>query len=194
MGHIANLSNSLYQKAHLLKAIIKLIKTKNIISFLRRPELVAVLKIGSSAPWFFKTFCICNTYGIQSILCEKNIPHRDCNEMGAISKYLSNIAFFCIIYMYIGKNSTFCTTCKFQFLKKHKLVKFWKIVKWYLYVYGYCLLSCNYPLHWLNKGNLINQSFIRSLPQYSLVLTFDPLTKLLWRINISASASMGLGY
>ena len=139
MGHIANLRNSLYQKAHLLKAIIKLLKTKNIISFLRRPELVAVLKIGSSAPWFFKTFCICNTYGIQSILCEKNIPHRDCGEMGAISKYLSNIAFFCIIYMYIGKNSTFRTTCKFQFLKKHKLEKFWKIVKWYLYEYGYCL-------------------------------------------------------
>ena len=65
-------------------------------------------------------------------LCEKNIPHRDCSEMGEISKYKSNIAFF--VWNILGKNATFRT--KFRF-KKNELVKFWKIDKWYLY--GYCL-------------------------------------------------------
>ena len=38
-------------------------------------------------------------------LCEKNIPHRDCSEMGAISKYVSNIAFF--ILNILGKTLLF---------------------------------------------------------------------------------------
>ena len=38
-------------------------------------------------------------------LCEKNIPHRDCSEMGAISKYVSNIAFF--VWNILGKTLLF---------------------------------------------------------------------------------------
>ena len=63
---------------------------------LRRPELVAVLKNGSV---IFFYFCICNIHGIPSIhMCKKNIPHRDCSETGAISKYVSNVAFLYEIY------------------------------------------------------------------------------------------------
>ena len=61
-------------------------------------------KIGSA---IFFHFCICNIHGIPGIfIYKKNIPHSDCSEIGAISKYVSNIAFY---KKYIGNNSTFPT-------------------------------------------------------------------------------------
>ena len=47
----------------------------------------------------FFYFCICNIHGIPSISVQKTIPHRDCSETGAISKYMSNVAFLYEIYM-----------------------------------------------------------------------------------------------
>ena len=55
---------------------------------------------------------------------KKIIPHRDCSEMVAISKYVSNIAFLYEIYR---ENATFRT--KFRIKKKNKLVKFRKNYK-----------------------------------------------------------------
>ena len=53
-------------------------------------------------------------------LCEKNIPHRDCSEMGAIYlKICVQYSLFCM--KYIGKNVTFRTEFRF---KKNELVKF----------------------------------------------------------------------
>ena len=43
---------------------------------------------------FFFNFYTCNIHGIPSIFMWKNIAHRDCSETGAISKYVSSIAFF----------------------------------------------------------------------------------------------------
>ena len=52
----------------------------------------------------------------------KNIPHSDCSETGAISKKLSKIAFLYEIYR---ENATFFT--KFR-IKKNELVKFLKMI------------------------------------------------------------------
>ena len=69
------------------------------IYILGRPELVANLK--NQLRDFFLIF-VCVIYVILKVfwlyLCEKNIPHRDCSEMWAISKFVFDIAFLYEIY------------------------------------------------------------------------------------------------
>ena len=92
----------------------------------RRPELVAVWKIGSI---FKNYFCICNIHAFPKIFMWKNIHRRDCSKEGTIPKYVANIVFM----KYIGKNATFL-----QRISNLTIAwNFEKIDIWYLY--GYCL-------------------------------------------------------
>ena len=100
---------------------------------LRRPELIAVWKIGFVNVLIF-AYVILMVFRVY--LCEKNTPHCDYSETGAISKYVSNMAFLHEIYR---ENTTFRS--KFRFKKTNS----WNfetllnicmgIIKWYLYGY-----------------------------------------------------------
>ena len=68
---------------------------------------------------------------------KKIIPHRDCRETGAITNYVSNIAFLYEIYR---------ENANFRF-KKNGLVKFRKNYK---YLYGYCFSNKKMGGHRLN--------------------------------------------
>ena len=68
---------------------------------------------------FFQNFCICNIHGIPNMfMWIKNIPHRDCSETWAISKYVSNITFLYKTLLFV-----------LNFDLKNELVKFWNIAE-----------------------------------------------------------------
>ena len=92
--------------------------------------LIVVWKIGSVI-FFLYVHVIFMVFRVY--LCGgKNIPHRDCSETGAISKYVSNtftcIAFF--IWNIFGKTLFFALN--FDLKKNPELVKFWIFYKWYM--------------------------------------------------------------
>ena len=98
---------------------------ENILIPLRRPELVAVWKIGSVN--FKKMFAYVLFMVFRVYSCEKTVLHCDCSETGAISKYVSNKA--CFVWNISGKNATFGS--KFNFFL-NECMKFENL-------YGYCL-------------------------------------------------------
>ena len=75
------------------------------LSKLRSPELFA-----------YVIFMVFRVY----IYVKKTIPHRDCSETGAISKYVSNMAFLYEIYW---ENATFRSEFRFYKKRTRNIVK-----------------------------------------------------------------------